>query len=100
MSAEATAAYHRDRGNGFGTLRDAYEHGYETGRADERAKLSAVISPERLRDLAGWFDDDDALKMLLAAADESLPVAWRQREHGLQDDLRKIADVLRQDGAG
>lgn len=50
-------------------------------RADERARLAAVIPPERFRDLADWFDLDDARKGTTG-------------EHEVQDDLRKFAGLL------
>lgn len=67
-------------------------------RAAERLRLAAVITPERFRELAGWFDDDDALKMTLAADPLMVtPPTWRERGTELQQDLRRFADLLEGD---
>lgn len=59
--------------------RAVIEHAAPYIAAAERAKLAAIISPDRFRILADWFDTDD----------------------DLQDDLRKFAALLSgEEGAG
>ena len=59
-----------------------------------RAKLAAVITPERFRLLADWFDTDDEFKVA------TFPGTWPSRDHDVQDDLRKFADLLGTEGDG
>jgi anti-sigma B factor antagonist len=64
------------------------------GRAAGLRDLSAVLSPEFFRDLAGWFDDDDATKILLRQQDDTFPANWVSRGDDLQRKLRIFADLL------
>ena len=58
------------------------------GAAAERDRIAAVIKPERLRQLADWFDADDEFKTTM------FPETWPTRGREVQDDLRAWADLL------
>ncbi len=50
--------------------------------------MAALIPPERLRQLADWFDTDDEFKTTM------FPTTWRDRGDEVQKDLRRWADLL------
>lgn len=75
-------------------IAEAGAAGVADGRSAMRSDLSAVLSAAFFCNLAGWFDDDDAAKMLLYALDDTLPGIWASREDRLQEDLRRFADLL------
>jgi hypothetical protein len=52
------------------------------------AALVAIIPPERFRQMADWFDGDDAFKTAM------FPETWPHRNNEVQRDLRKFAEVL------
>ncbi len=56
--------------------------------AAERERMAALIPPERLRQLADWFDTDDEFKTTM------FPTTWRDRGDEVQKDLRRWADLL------
>jgi hypothetical protein len=72
--------------------RAVIEHAAPYILAAERAKLAAIISPDRFRLLADWFDTDDEFKVA------TFPGTWPHRDHEVQDDLRKFADLLSGEG--
>ena len=72
--------------------RAVVEHAAPYIAAAERAKLAAVITPDRFRLLADWFDTDDEFKVA------TFPGTWPHRDHEVQDDLRKFADLLSGEG--
>jgi len=56
----------------------------------ERERIASEISPDRLEELAGWFDDDDDFKAIIFPQ-----TLGRARGHDVQDDLRHWAKLLR-----
>lgn len=65
-------------------------------RADERARIAAVINPDLVDAVARWFDEDDRLKMYLySRRPDFFPTAWKERSDQLQQDLRRWARLLR-----
>ncbi len=60
----------------------------DAAAAAERERLAALIPPERLRQLADWFDTDDEFKTTM------FPAMWPHRGSEVQKDLRQWADLL------
>jgi hypothetical protein len=63
---------------------------------DFRERLAREIDPAKLDQIAGWFDDDDKLKMwLYEQRPDVFPRAWNERGNAVQTDLRQWAKLLR-----